>query len=81
MLMSPLARKLVDAAVAVALTFAVVLVIVVTSSFLTTRGGYMHGIRLWLGLIERPDIIGTAVLTALVTTGYLLWQGARQPRR
>jgi hypothetical protein len=79
--MSPLARKLVDAAIAVALTFGLVLVIVVTSSFLTARGGYMHGVKLWLGLIERPDIIGTAVLTALVTTGYLLWQSGRQPRR
>jgi hypothetical protein len=58
----------------------VVLVIVVTSSFLTARGGYMHGVKLWLGLIERPDIIGMAVLTALVTTAYLLWQGG-QPRR
>lgn len=78
--MSPVAKKLVDAAIAVALTFAVVLVIVVTSSFLTARGGYMHGLKLWLGLIERPDIIGMAVLTALVTTGYLLWQGGA-PRR
>lgn len=78
--MSPVARKLVDAAIAVALTFAVVLVIVVTSSFLTTRGGYMHGIKLWLGLIERPDIIGTAILTALVTTGYMFWQGGAPKR-
>lgn len=78
--MSPLTKRLVDTAIAIALTFAVMLVIVVTSSFLTARGGYMHGIKLWLALIERPDIIGMAVLTALVTTGYLLWQGG-QPRR
>ena len=78
--MSPLTRKLVDAAIAVALTFALVLVIVVTSSFLTARGGYMQGVRQWLSLIERPEIIGMAVLTALVATGYSFWQGG-QPRR
>lgn len=78
--MSPLAKKLVDAAIAVALTFALVLVIVVTSSFLTARGGYAQGFKLWLGLLERGDVIGMAVLTALVTTGYSLWQGG-QPRR
>lgn len=78
--MTPLAKKLVDAAIAVALTFAVMLLIVVTSTFLTTRGGYMHGFKLWLSLIERPDIVGMAVLTALVTTGYFLWQGGQTRR-
>jgi hypothetical protein len=80
MLMPPLARKLIDAAIAIALTFAVMLIIVVMSSFLTTRGGYMQGIRLWLGLMERPDIVGMAVLTALVTTAYFLWQGGQTRR-
>jgi len=78
--MTPLAKKLVDAAIAVALTFAVMLLIVVTSTFLTTRGSYMHGFKLWLSLIERPDIVGMAVLTALVTTGYFLWQGGQTRR-
>lgn len=79
--MSPLARKIVDAAIAVALTFAVVLVIVVTSSFLTAKGGYMHGFKLWLALIERPDIIGMAVLTALVSMGYTIWQHGSGAKR
>lgn len=78
--MTPLTKKLVDVAIAIGLTFALVLVIVVTSSFLTARGGYMHGFKLWLGLVERPDIIGTAVLTALVTTGYALWQQGKTRR-
>ncbi|MBS0242409.1 MAG: hypothetical protein JSS20_09545 [Proteobacteria bacterium] len=73
--MTPLTRKLVDAAIAVALTFAIVLVIVVTSSFLTTRGGYTQGFKAWLALMERSDIVGMAILTALVSTGYSIWQG------
>jgi hypothetical protein len=78
--MSPIARKLVDAAIAVGLTLGVVLVIVVTASFLTSRGGYTHGFKLWLALIERPDIVGTVVLTALVTTGYFIWQQGNKSR-
>lgn len=78
--MTPLVKKLVDIAIAIGLTFGLVFLIVMTSSFLTARGGYMHGFKLWLALVERPDIIGTAVLTALVTTGYALWQQSKTRR-
>lgn len=78
--MTPLVKKIVDIAIAIGLTFGLVLLIVVTSSFLTARGGYMHGFKLWLALVERPDIIGTAVLTALVTTGYAVWQQSKSRR-
>ncbi len=64
----------------IGLTFGLVFLIVMTSSFLTARGGYMHGFKLWLALVERRDIIGTAVLTALVTTGYALWQQGKTRR-
>ena len=72
--MTPLAKKLTDVAIAVGLTMAVVLVIVVANSFLTSRGGYWQGIAVWLALIQRPDILGTMILTALVTIGYVFWQ-------
>lgn len=78
--MSPLAKKFIDIAIAIGLTFGLVLIIVVTSSFLTSRGGYMHGFKLWLALIERPDIVGTVILTALVTTGYAIWQQGKTRR-
>ena len=73
--MPPLTKKLTDVAIAVGLTMAVVLVIVVTNSFLTSRGGYWQGFNLWLQLVQRPDILGTMILTALVTVGYSMWQG------
>jgi hypothetical protein len=78
--MSPLARKLIDAAIAIGLTLGVVLLIVVTSSFLTARGSYAHGFKLWLGLVQRPDIVGTVVLTVLVTIGYTIWQQGKRSR-
>lgn len=77
--MSPLAKRATDVAIAVALTMAVVLLIVVANSFLTSRGGYWQGFNLWLSLVQRPDILGTMVLTALVTIGYGVWQqGSRR---
>ena len=72
--MSPLAKRVTDIAIAVALTMAAVLIIVVSNSFLTSRGGYLQGFNIWLALIQRPDILGTMVLTALVTIGYNVWQ-------
>ncbi len=78
--MPPFTKKLTDVAIAVGLTMAVVLMIVVTNSFLTSRGGYMQGFQLWLALVQRPDILGTMVLTALVTIGYSIWQGGGKSR-
>lgn len=77
--MTPLTKKLTDVAIAVGLTLAVVLVIVVSNGMLTSRSSYVHGFQVWLAFIQRPDIIGTMALTALVTTGYLFWnQGHRR---
>ena len=78
--MSPLIRKVVDVAASIALTAAVVFVIVVVNSFLVARGGSIYGFKLWAAYIARPDIIGTMALTALVTVAYLFWQQSRRPR-
>jgi hypothetical protein len=78
--MSPLIRRVVDVAASMALTAAVVFVIVVVNSFLVARGGSVYGLKLWAAYIARPDIIGTIALTALVTVAYLFWQQSRRPR-
>jgi hypothetical protein len=72
--MPPVMRKLVDVATAIGLTAAVVFVIIFTNSFLTARGGSVHGFNTWYTFILRPDILGTMVLTAVVTFGYV-WFG------
>lgn len=64
----------------IALTAAVVFVIVVVNSFLVARGGSVYGFKLWADYIARPDIIGTMALTALVTVAYLIWQQSGRPR-
>ena len=78
--MPPVMRKLTDVAAAIGLTAAVVFVIIFANSFLTARGGSAHGFNAWFAFIQRSDIIGTMVLTALVTVGYLMWQQGGRPR-
>jgi hypothetical protein len=78
--MPPVMRKLVDVATAIGLTAAVVFVIIFTNSFLTARGGSVHGFNTWYAFIVRPDILSTMVLTALVTIGYVMWQQGGRPR-
>jgi len=74
--MTPLTKKLTDVAIAVALTLGVILVIVVSNGMLTSRSSYLQGFYVWLAFIQRPDIIGTMALTALVTTAYFVWNGS-----
>jgi len=75
--MHPMMKKAMDVLIAVALTSAVVFVIVVANSFLLTRGGSAQGLRVWMAFIGRQDILGMMILTACVTMGYALWQRGR----
>ena len=78
--MSPLMRRGLDIVIAIALTAAVVFVIVVSNSFLVGRGTSWHGFNLWYSFILRPDILGMMILTALVTVAYFMWNQSRRPR-
>ena len=78
--MLPVMQRVLDVVAAIALTAGVALVIVAVNAFLTSRGGPISGFRLWYAFIGRPDIMGTMILTALVTFGYVLWQERRRPR-
>jgi hypothetical protein len=50
---------------------------VVANAFLMGRGNYTYGFNLWYAFILRPDILGTMVLTALVTMLYVwFWKGS-----
>ena len=62
------------------LTAAVVLFVMMINGFLVGRAGSLGGIDVWLAFIKRSDIIGTIVLTALVTTAFLYWQRDKERR-
>ena len=78
--MSPLMRKGLDVLIATGLTAAAVFVIIFSNSLLMARGGSWHGFNLWYSFILRPDILGTMILTALVTVAYFIWTQTRRPR-
>jgi|RhiMetdeSRZDD1v2_1073273.scaffolds.fasta_scaffold393675_2 ABC-type multidrug transport system permease subunit len=79
--MSPLMQRALDVAIATALTAGVVFVVIAINSFLMSRGGSWAGFRLWYAYISRPDILGTMILTALVTIAYGMWHQSRRPGR
>jgi len=79
--MPPAMRKAVEVLTAVGLTAAVFFVIVVANAFLMARGSYATGFNLWYSFILRPDILGTIVLTAVVTFAYVWFgKGSGRPR-
>ena len=79
--MSPLMQRALDVAIATALTAAVVFVVIAVNSLLMPRGGAMVGFKTWYAFISLPDILGTMILTALVTIAYVVWHQARRPTR
>jgi integral membrane sensor domain MASE1 len=72
-------KRSLQAAIGAALTAALVFAVVVTNTLLIGRGG-TQGLDLWLAFIKRSDIIGTIILTALVTVSFVYWQRDRERR-
>lgn len=79
--MPPIAHKLIDVAIAIALTAALVCVVIVLNGFLTSPRASWAGFKVWYAFIVRADILGMMILTALVTTGYFMWQQQRPRAR
>jgi len=55
------------------LTALLTLAIIAANSMLTAKGGSAAGFSTWLAFIQRPEVIGTMLLTAIVTVLYLHW--------
>jgi hypothetical protein len=70
-------QRVLDVATAIALTAAVVFVIVAGNNLLMPRGGAVAGFRVWYGFIARPEILSTMILTAVVSFAYVFWQQSR----
>jgi hypothetical protein len=73
-------KRSLQVGIAALLTAAVVLFVMMLNGFLVGRGGSLGGIDVWVAFIRRSDIIGTIILTALVTTFFLYWQRDRERR-
>ena len=62
-----LTKRAFQVLVAVALTALAALIILSLNDVLTTHSGWRQGFDLWLAFIRRSDILGTIVLTAVIT--------------
>ena len=66
-------KRAIEVAMATGMTALVAFIILLLNNVLTARGGWLNGFDVWLSFIRRPDILGTMVLTALVTVLFLQW--------
>lgn len=68
-----IAKRALQVLTAMGLTALLALAIIVANSMLTAKGGSMAGFNTWLAFIQQPEIIGTMLLTSIVTIAYLYW--------
>ena len=68
-----LTKRAAQVLMAVVLTSLASLIILSLNDVLTTHTGWRAGFDLWLSFIRRSDILGTIVLTAVVTVASLYW--------
>ena len=74
-------KRLLQVAIAVALTACVFFVMIVGNGFVVGRGAsFQAGLNVWLTFIKRPDILTTMVLTAFVTVLFVYWQRNQERR-
>lgn len=67
-------KRLVEVAIATGLTGLASFMILELNMVLTGRSGFTQGFELWLSFIRRSDILGTIILTAIITVAYVNWQ-------
>lgn len=74
-------KRIVEVAVATGLTGVASFVILSLNNILVTTSGFMRGFEIWKSFIGRSDILGTMILTAMVTIAYIAWQRDNGPKR
>ncbi len=68
-----LAKRALQVVTAVGLTALIAFLIIMANNLLLGRG-VTPGFDVWYSFIRRPEIIGSMILTAAVTIGYLYWE-------
>jgi ABC-type sulfate transport system permease subunit len=72
-------KRILQIAIAVALTSAVFLVMIVGNGLVVGRNASLQsGMNAWLAFIQRPDILATIWVTALVTVLVVYWMRDRE---
>ncbi|MEZ5776313.1 MAG: hypothetical protein R3D33_16870 [Hyphomicrobiaceae bacterium] len=74
-----LLKRTLQTAMAVIGTALASLLVIMLNTVLTSQGGWLKGVNAWTGYIQRSDILGTMILTAVVAVAVIHWQ--RKPDR
>jgi len=70
-----LLKRALQIASTVVLTASVLLIVIVGNGFLVGKApSFRSGWNLWLSFIQRPDILSTMFLTAIVAVAFVYWQ-------
>jgi ABC-type sulfate transport system permease subunit len=68
-------KRTLQIAATVMLTASVLLVVIVGNGFLVGKApSFRSGWNMWLTFIQRPDILSTMILTAIVAVLFVYWQ-------
>ena len=67
-------------ATAMALTSAIVLLVLMGNAMMIGKGTSAQGFNVWLAFIKRPDIFTVMALTSIVTVLFVYWQGDQNRR-
>lgn len=72
-------KRTLQVVLALALTAALLLVVIVGNGLLIGRGATLQGgLNVWLAFIKRTDILATMTATAVVTVLFVYWQRDRE---
>ncbi len=76
-----LTKRAVQSVVATGLAALASFVILMLNNVLTARSGWQQGLEVWLAFIRRSDILGTMILTSIVTIAFIYWQRDNERRK
>ena len=71
-------KRTFQASAGVALTCALILVLVLGNGLLMSKGTTSQALNIWLAFIKRSNILATMFLTAAVTVLFVYWQRDRE---
>lgn len=75
-----LTKRALQMAIASALTAFAAFIILMLNNVLTAKSGFSQGFDVWYAFIRRSDILGTIILTAMVTVVFIYWQRDNERR-
>ena len=74
-------KRIVQVLSGTALSAAVIGVVMVLNGLLSGRGSTMQWVHVWLGFVQKPEILVTMLLTAMTTVLFVYWQRDKERSR